>query len=413
MDHLAAIPPAAFEALLENASDLVLLADDEGVVRRANRRARETGGEDIVGAPFWKLFEPQAHDLQDALSRFEQGRMNHVGFRGCSAGFALQLARLHPAGAGDSAYLLMLTNTDISLADQALLLTHAAPSLADHAWPGAQEVRGADLKDSRKLFRTLFHSPGQPILLADVGGQVVGANRPCAELFGRPAEEFLGQSIWSLLPPQLAASLQQRLAGQEDGDVVSQEGCIVSAHGADLPVRIRMRKVQLEDRCLAHLALEDVSTEIELQERIQEERAQTQDMSQTLRTVIKAIGEERRDLRGELASTVKLQIRPALKRMVRETDRDVRAGYSNLIMRRLAELTDGADDELDAGLLELTPTELEVCRRIQAGMSSKHLARDMNSSFETIQTHRKNIRRKLGLTGRSKSLFSYLQNKNL
>jgi DNA-binding CsgD family transcriptional regulator len=64
--------------------------------------------------------------------------------------------------------------------------------------------------------------------------------------------------------------------------------------------------------------------------------------------------------------------------------------------------------ELDIGFMKLTRTEMKICQYLQSGYSSKEIADDLNISFETIQTHRKNIRKKLGLHGRKVSLYSFL-----
>jgi DNA-binding NarL/FixJ family response regulator len=45
----------------------------------------------------------------------------------------------------------------------------------------------------------------------------------------------------------------------------------------------------------------------------------------------------------------------------------------------------------------LTPREQEILQRIATGKSNKHIARDLDLSFRTVETHRLNIKRKLGI----------------
>lgn len=66
-------------------------------------------------------------------------------------------------------------------------------------------------------------------------------------------------------------------------------------------------------------------------------------------------------------------------------------------------------EDMDEDLLKLTPTEMEVCQYIQDGLTSKEIANKLFSSFETIQTHRKNIRKKMGLKGSKTPLCTYLR----
>ncbi|RJF99136.1 response regulator transcription factor [Noviherbaspirillum saxi] len=51
--------------------------------------------------------------------------------------------------------------------------------------------------------------------------------------------------------------------------------------------------------------------------------------------------------------------------------------------------------------LLLTAREREVLQCIATGKSNKHIARDMNLSVRTVETHRLNIKRKLGIEGQA------------
>lgn len=50
----------------------------------------------------------------------------------------------------------------------------------------------------------------------------------------------------------------------------------------------------------------------------------------------------------------------------------------------------------------LTTRELQVLRHIGNGENSALIAKNLNLSISTIETHRKNIRKKLGLVGKGK-----------
>jgi DNA-binding NarL/FixJ family response regulator len=49
----------------------------------------------------------------------------------------------------------------------------------------------------------------------------------------------------------------------------------------------------------------------------------------------------------------------------------------------------------------LTPREKEVLQRIATGKSNKHIARELNLSVRTVETHRWNIKRKLDIEGQA------------
>jgi len=87
---------------------------------------------------------------------------------------------------------------------------------------------------------------------------------------------------------------------------------------------------------------------------------------------------------------------------------EVRRGYLTVIRDQLLRLApdDAGPDPL---LLRLSPAEMRICQFIQAGSPTKEIAAALNLSVETVQTHRKNIRRKLGLHGKDASLCAFLR----
>ena len=57
----------------------------------------------------------------------------------------------------------------------------------------------------------------------------------------------------------------------------------------------------------------------------------------------------------------------------------------------------------------LTRRELEICRYLRNGLSSKEIAGVLSISTQSVQTHRHHIRRKLGLLNSRANLVSYLK----
>ena len=73
--------------------------------------------------------------------------------------------------------------------------------------------------------------------------------------------------------------------------------------------------------------------------------------------------------------------------------------HKRYICQRIAEmlLNPPANDERSAAIASLTKTEAEILKLIALGMTTKEIAERRFSSFHTINTHRKNIFRKLGV----------------
>jgi FixJ family two-component response regulator len=65
-------------------------------------------------------------------------------------------------------------------------------------------------------------------------------------------------------------------------------------------------------------------------------------------------------------------------------------------------------DKLSDALSALSPAELRVCDMIRRGMGSKEIAVATGISVDTVETHRRNIRRKLKITNESVNLSTFL-----
>lgn len=147
-------------------------------------------------------------------------------------------------------------------------------------------------------------------------------------------------------------------------------------------------------------------------EALREEKEQLEEMNITLRNVLQSIDKERGSMLGEISGKIKNIVVPALDRIESEDDPSIRKGYITVVKDQLVRLAPGGDST-DPLLLKLTHMETKVAQFIQSGHSSKDIAHTLNLSVETVQTHRKNIRRKLGLHGKSVSLYAHLKTMGL
>ena len=64
--------------------------------------------------------------------------------------------------------------------------------------------------------------------------------------------------------------------------------------------------------------------------------------------------------------------------------------------------------KLSTALHNLTFSEIEVANFIREGKTSKEIAELLKISKDTVDTHRQNIRKKLGMNGKKQNLQSYL-----
>lgn len=252
------------------------------------------------------------------------------------------------------------------------------------------------------------------VLVLDGEGVVRSTNRAAQHKLGDDAP--IGRPLWEVLGLE-AASTADMLRFYPTG-----QSCEIAPPGTgDI---FRMQIAPLRNVSLASdgfmVMLTNVTSHVmqrETLERIVSERTEDlraeklhlEEMNITLRTVLRNIDAERDEVNREVARKVHNMLLPALATLGTATDPAVRQGYVAVLRDQLLHLAPG-DGNHNPHLLRLTPTELRICQFIQAGKGTKDIATILNLSHETVQTHRKNIRRKLDLRGTDTGLYAYLRN---
>ncbi len=92
---------------------------------------------------------------------------------------------------------------------------------------------------------------------------------------------------------------------------------------------------------------------------------------------------------------------------------DISSSERKMIANILEESFNGLHLGISKKFLELkdalTPTEGKIINYIKYGKTTKEIADLLCVSTKTIKTHRRNIRKKLGLQGKKQNLMSYLR----
>ena len=105
---------------------------------------------------------------------------------------------------------------------------------------------------------------------------------------------------------------------------------------------------------------------------------------------------EKKKFREQVINNIEHLLLPILKKLKRKAT-TVENGYLELLEANLKELT-GTFGAVVTGLRELTPKEVEICNMIRNGLSTKEIAKLLQVSALTIDTHRTNIRKKLKIS---------------
>jgi len=127
---------------------------------------------------------------------------------------------------------------------------------------------------------------------------------------------------------------------------------------------------------------------------------------------LKVLLEMRERDRKELEQTVLFNVRqlaePYLEKLKNSSLDQSQKGHLEILAASLEDIVSPLSKDLVLSKPNLTPSELRIANLIKFGKSSKDIAKALNLSIKTIETHRRKIRVKLGLKKGKTNLRSYL-----
>ena len=127
----------------------------------------------------------------------------------------------------------------------------------------------------------------------------------------------------------------------------------------------------------------------------------------TLRTLLEQREVDRKDLERQIMTNIDELIMPCVERLQNTALTEQASSLVQSLLDNLKTLTSPFLSRMKAGA-HLTSTELQIANFIKAGKSSKEIGAILKLSSGTVDFHRNNIRKKLGIRGKKISLETYL-----
>jgi DNA-binding CsgD family transcriptional regulator len=174
------------------------------------------------------------------------------------------------------------------------------------------------------------------------------------------------------------------------------------------------RDVSMRIKTEQDLEKERKELEGKVEERTKELKMKTERLEET-NTALKVLLEMRERDRKELEQSVLFNVSqlagPYLEKLKKSGLDEKQKGYLNILGSSLEEIVLPLSRDLVVSETNLTPSEVRIANLIKLGKSSKEIAESLNLSIKTIETHRRNIRTKLGIEKKKTNLRSYLLNR--
>lgn len=277
--------------------------------------------------------------------------------------------------------------------------------------PATTRIQSNDATQNR-LSRFLIET-ADSMVMSDSDYKVVSMNENALNVHRASCRQLLGNDCRTLFTSAARAPLTTIMSELKENQQWIGELQTRRVDGHTFPADVTVKCIHVDGRLYYLLVIRDLTENKRLHQLLRQERTQRREMFSTIRNLMKAFEKEKKGLANGIYRRIETLLLPALANIRKEPDAAIRNGYLEVLKSQLIGMTQGLDGEMDGRFLNLTRTEMRVCHMVQSGYSSKEVAEKIHVAFETVQVHRRNIRRKLGLKGRKVNLHAFLADKPL
>jgi len=273
-----------------------------------------------------------------------------------------------------------------------------------------------DLLEARNKFEKKFQDILEDIedgyYEADLAGNLALFNNSMQKLLGYDHDEMMGMNNREYMDKDQAAKIYQTFntvyrtgipVKAFDWEVIRKDGSnrivdtsvslIKNAKGEPTGFRGITRDVTARRQAERDLSLKSIMLE---------------ETNTALSVLLKRREADKTELEEKMLFNVKELVLPYVEMLKqRNIDKELKA-YLGVIESNLKEIISPFALRLSSKYLNLTSAELEIASLVKHGKSTKEIASLLNLAEKTIETHRVNIRKKLGLTNKKANLRTFL-----
>ena len=301
-----------------------------------------------------------------------------------------------------------------------------------------EELRRAqiDLVESRDKYHELYDFAPIGYFTIDEKTRIKDVNLTGADLLGIPRGKLLDVKFSSFILPdyqddfyfhcqalfstEANRSCELKLDKQDGRSIYAKLDCVGVPDEAGNIKLIRTALTDISDLKRLEKKLQEAHDNLEKQvetrtidlKRVNKKlKMQAVNLSET-NIALKVLLRQREADKKEIEETVFLNFKelilPHLEKLKNKRLGDKNMAIINIIERNLNDILSPFVRNFSARMFKLSPTEIQVMNLIRQGKTTKEIAKSMHLATSTIDFHRDNIRKKIGIKNKKINLSSYL-----
>jgi PAS domain S-box-containing protein len=395
-----------FRALIEKTSDWIWEVDTRGTYVYASPKVKDILGyepDEVLGKTPFDLMPPE--EAVRIKAEFEKIVMTRKAFD------RLENMNLHKDGR-----LVVMETSGVPIFDQQGALCGYRGIDRDIT----ERKRSEDeLRKNEQMLQSTFGNAPIGRCLVSLDGRFMKVNEALCRMIGYSESELLSMTVNEVThPDDLSISnewirtlqsaedppkdLEKRYL-HKDGHTVwgivrsslvrdaDAHPLFFSSHVQDITKRKKMENKILESW-----------------KRLQMHARELEESNTALKVLLKQRENDKREIEEKILSNIKHLILPYITKLKLNRKMSDELVYLNILESNMKEIISPFSICFSSNYLNLTPREILIADLIKDGKQDKEITEILNISLDTVKSHRKNLRKKLGIVGKKTNLRSHL-----
>ena len=287
------------------------------------------------------------------------------------------------------------------------------------------------LQESEGKLNAMLQSIGDHVAMIDKDLNILWVNEATKKVFG---DDIVGKKCYSTYhqrkkpckphPCHVLRTFKTGMVHQQESKVVINDGQTLTYY---CTANVALRDDSGKPKAVIEVC-QNISEYTRLKRELQESRDQLErkvvertreleiktksleEVNTALKVLLNKRHEDKKELEENVLSNVKGLVLPYIDKIYKTRINEQQKTFLSIIETNIEEIVSPFYKKLGLKYYTLTPRELNITNLIKNGSTTKQIAKILNISSKTVDTHRKNIRRKIGIENKKVNLRSHLLN---
>jgi PAS domain S-box-containing protein len=269
------------------------------------------------------------------------------------------------------------------------------------------------LKNSIALLENIHACLDEAVFVVDPPTRtILSVNAAAADIFGYRIEDMIGRSMDFLRGNRKGQQVRGTLSAAQmaEDKIFRREFSMRKKDGTAFPAEVTIKEV-LDDsgHSVMHVSVvRDITQQKKTIGILEKREKDLEELNVALKVLLDQREQEKNHIEESFSGSIIELIIPYLERIRKSGLNEMQDEFINILESNLREIVQPFKHRVSDKLTRLSPSETRITNYLRQGYSNKEIAAMLNLSPRTIEFHRDNIRKKLGLKNRKVNLRTFL-----